>query len=257
MKDYGVIPFCIRLSGLMRARKMTAYRLAKLTGLSHAALMSIIKGTTKDPRPDNLLKIAEALDLSLGELIEGTELEPDVLPDDSCGTSPLQEPLEEAQKTSLEELVNLDQSNGLNPLRGNSLLLEPVPPNFGGSNFAVIRMPHALMAPEIRVGDWVFIDLNVPKLGSEGIDALCDKNPYLSPESLDDGTLIAAEIEVVEGTNIAVIGRKLISPDGTIRVSFNNTPVETAPRIKKLLGRVAGVTRAYIKSNREENELFA
>lgn len=256
MKDYGVIPFCVRLRGFMRERKMSAYRLAKLTGLSHAALMSIIKGITKDPRPDNLHKIAEALGLSLSELIEGTELEPDVLPDELCATSPLQEPLEEAQKTSLEGLILLDQSNGLKPLGGDSLLVEPVPPNFGGSNFAVIRMPHALMAPEIRVGDWVFIDLNVPKLDSAGIDALRDRNPYLSPESLDDGTLIAAEIEVVEDKSIAVIGRKLISPDGTVRVSFNNAPVESAPRIKKLLGRVAGITRAYIKSNREENDLF-
>lgn len=256
MEDYGAIPFCVRLRALMSARKMTAYRLAKLTGLSHAALMSIIKGITKDPRPDNLHKIAEALNLSLSELIEGTELEPDVLPDDSCVTSPLLEVPEEAQKTSLEELVHLDQSNGLRPLGRDALLVEPVPPNFGGSNFAVIRMPHALMAPEIQVGDWVFIDLNVPKLDSAGIDAICDKKPYLSSKSLDDGTLIAAEIEVVEGTSIAVIGRKLISPDGTVRVSFNNTPVESAPRIKKLLGRVAGITRAYIKSNREENDLF-
>lgn len=257
MNVFDILPFCERLNTLMNERKITAYRLAKLTGLSHAAVMSIIKGTTRDPRPDNLRKIAEALDISFNELVKGTDLAPDIFPHDPCQTYPLQEPPEEARKITLDELINLDQSNGIKPFGEGSHLTAPVPPNFGGSNFAVIRMPHALMAPEIQVGDWVFIDLNVPKMDPAGIDALCDKKPYISPESLDDGTLIAAEIEVIDGANITVIGRKFISPDGALRVSFNNAPVESAPKIKKLLGRVSGVTRAYIKSSREENELFS
>lgn len=262
MDVFSVVPFSTRLTQLMQERNLTGYRLAKLTGLSQVAIMAIAKGTTKDPRPDNLRKIADALQVPYQEMLEGTDLEPDVFTSDNDIEAPLNEPLHEAYKVTAETLAKLDVEDGFNPFHDKELLREPVPPNFGGSNFAVVRMAHALMEPEIKVGDWVFVDLNAPKLTQEDFDAVLDgrklnRTFYTHAEELDDGTLIAALVKPVGSGERAIIGRKMTAPDGSLRITFGNPPTEFSPVIKKFLGRVVGITRAYISSSREENELFA
>lgn len=262
MEVFSVIPFSTRLTQLMQERNLTGYRLAKLTGLSQVAIMAIAKGTTKAPRPDNLRKIADALQIPFQEMLEGTDLEPDVFTSSNDIEAPLNEPLQEAYKVTSETLATLDVENGFNPFHDKELLREPVPPNFGGSNFAVVRMTHTLMEPEIKVGDWVFIDLNAPKLTQEEFDAALDGRVLLKKfcthaEKLDDGTLIAALVKPVGGSERAVIGRKMTAPDGSLRMTFGNPPSELSPVIKKFLGRVVGITRAYVSSCREENELFS
>ena len=84
-----------------------------------------------------------------------------------------------------------------------------------------------------------------------------NRNFYTHVEELDDGTLIVALVKPVGSTERAIIGRKMTAPDGSLRMTFGNPPTEASPVIKKFLGRVVGITRAYVPSGREENELFS
>lgn len=50
-------------------KEISIYRLEKESGVSTGRIWRIIKGETINPSIDNLIKIADALDISLDELV--------------------------------------------------------------------------------------------------------------------------------------------------------------------------------------------
>lgn len=50
-------------------KDMSIYRLEKESGVSAGRIWRIIKGETKNPSIDNLIQIADALDVTLDELV--------------------------------------------------------------------------------------------------------------------------------------------------------------------------------------------
>lgn len=50
-------------------KAMSIYRLEKESGVSASRIWRIIRGETKNPSIDNLIKLADALNVSLDELV--------------------------------------------------------------------------------------------------------------------------------------------------------------------------------------------
>ena len=217
-------PFGPRLKKLMQERRITAYRLAKLTGLSHAALSAIVKGRAIKPRPDNLQKIASALGLTVENMVCGTNLEPK----DKSNSPTLQGVQKTAVATSLKNLKTIEEVKSKENVRKI-----PVPFNFGGSDIVAVKVRHSLMAPDIQVGDIAFISLYKQ-----------DDN-Y---KRLDDGTLIAAEFLKANKSREVTIGKKMTAPDGTVHLKFDQYE-ELSPAIERVIGRVVGISRSYIPAD--------
>ena len=55
---------------LLNKKKITRYRLCKITGISSGGLTDLLNKKVKNPRIDTLLKIAKALDLDDHEFAE-------------------------------------------------------------------------------------------------------------------------------------------------------------------------------------------
>lgn len=59
----------IFLNKVMNKKNITVYRLAKMTDISSGRMFDIVKGKTKNPRLDTIIKIAKALELDSSEFI--------------------------------------------------------------------------------------------------------------------------------------------------------------------------------------------
>ena len=55
---------------LLNKKKITRYKLCKITGISSSGLTDLLNKKVKNPRIDTLLKIAKALDLNEYEFAE-------------------------------------------------------------------------------------------------------------------------------------------------------------------------------------------
>ena len=55
---------------LLNKKKITRYKLCKITGISSGGLTDLLNKKVKNPRIDTLLKIAKALDLNEHEFAE-------------------------------------------------------------------------------------------------------------------------------------------------------------------------------------------
>ena len=55
---------------LLNKKKITRYKLCKITGISSGGLTDLLNKKVKNPRIDTLLKIAKALDLTIDEFAE-------------------------------------------------------------------------------------------------------------------------------------------------------------------------------------------
>lgn len=58
------------IAGICRERKLTYYSLARTAGLPLTTLMHIVDGSTKNPGIYTLMRICDALDLPMSELID-------------------------------------------------------------------------------------------------------------------------------------------------------------------------------------------
>ena len=217
-------PFGPRLKKLMQERRITAYRLAKLTGISHPTIIDIINGRTADPRPNSLQKIANALGLTVENVVCGTNLEPK---DKSAFKKP-QESQRTAIATQLKNLKTIEEVKSKENVKKI-----PVPFNFGGSDIIAVKVRHSLMAPDIQVGDIAFISLYK------------QEDNY---KTLDDGTLIAAEFLKANKSREVTIGKKMTAPDGTVRLKFDQYE-ELSPAIERVIGRVIGISRSYVPAD--------
>lgn len=59
----------VKIKQLMKEKKLTLYRLAKLTNITETELGKIIDGTIKDPYINTAKKIAEVLEIDIDEII--------------------------------------------------------------------------------------------------------------------------------------------------------------------------------------------
>lgn len=217
-------PFGPRLKKLIQERRITTYRLAKLTGLSHAALSAIVKGRAINLHPNNLQKIASALGLTVENMVCGTNLEPK----DKSNSPTLQGAQKTAVATSLKNLKTIEEVKSKENVRKI-----PVPFNFGGTDIVAVKVRHSLMAPDIQVGDIAFISL------------FKQDDNY---KRLDDGTLIAAEFLKANKSREVSIGKKMTAPDGTVRLKFAQYE-ELSPMIERVIGRVVGISRSYVPAD--------
>lgn len=56
-----------KINYLLNENNITAYELAKKSGLTTNAIYQLAKGTSKDVKLSTLIKVADALDISLDE----------------------------------------------------------------------------------------------------------------------------------------------------------------------------------------------
>lgn len=54
---------------ICKEKNITGYQLSKMTGISNSLLYKILREDTADPQVSTLIKIADALDVSLDELV--------------------------------------------------------------------------------------------------------------------------------------------------------------------------------------------
>ena len=57
----------LKIEGKLKEKGISVYRLSKLAGVSHQALSSLKTGKSKSPSFELMVKIADALDISLDE----------------------------------------------------------------------------------------------------------------------------------------------------------------------------------------------
>lgn len=62
--------FAIKLSKLLNERKISKYRLEKLTGLTHSTIRNIFNELNSDVRFSTIVKIAQALEIELSKLFD-------------------------------------------------------------------------------------------------------------------------------------------------------------------------------------------
>lgn len=58
-----------KIKKIMEEKNITLYRLSKITDLNESNLGKIISGKTKDPRISYVKAIADALDVSIDEIV--------------------------------------------------------------------------------------------------------------------------------------------------------------------------------------------
>lgn len=71
-----------RLSEYLKDRKISLYRLAKEAGIPVATLQNLYRGHTKSPTVSVLLKIVNALGITVAEFFDSPLFSPDVLETD-------------------------------------------------------------------------------------------------------------------------------------------------------------------------------
>ena len=54
---------------ICKEKNITGYQLSKMTGISNSLLYKILREDTADPQISTLIKIADALDVTLDELV--------------------------------------------------------------------------------------------------------------------------------------------------------------------------------------------
>lgn len=58
-----------KLKMIMKQKNMTAYKLSKESGVKESALSRILNKKTPDPQISTVIKIANALDVSIDEIV--------------------------------------------------------------------------------------------------------------------------------------------------------------------------------------------
>ncbi|SMC64292.1 helix-turn-helix domain-containing protein [Sporomusa malonica] len=69
----------MNLKNIREAKNLSQYRLAKISGVSQG-LLSSYELKKKKPGLDNLIKLATALDVTIAELIDGSDQQAATLP---------------------------------------------------------------------------------------------------------------------------------------------------------------------------------
>lgn len=242
MNSNIVIPFRKKLSDILKIKGMSPYVLAKKANMSAMSIWRILNGETKSPRPQNLEKIADALDMPVESLIKSTDCEESVdieLLSDAV-TAPKTEELQTAESIDLSLLAKADPSKQDNCF-GLFNKKIPVPADFSLGAYVCVQATDNALAPTICAGDLVYVERIVFEENSEP-----DPSDMPREEGADiaDGNLIAALIADKEKPFV-LLGEKVTDARGRVWVKRYAADPDgnTFFLVKQYLGIVAGVSR--------------
>ena len=244
MNSNIVIPFRKKLNDILKIKGMSPYVLAKKANMSAMSIWRILNGETKSPRPQNLEKIADALDMPVESLIKSTDCEESVdieLLSDAV-TAPKTEELQTAESIDLSLLAKADPSKQDNCF-GLFNKKIPVPAGFSLGAYVCVQAKDNALAPTICAGDLVYIERIVFGEGSEP-----DPSDMPREEGADiaDGNLIAALIADKEKPFV-LLGEKVTDARGRVWVKRYAADPDgnTFFLVKRYLGLVAGISREF------------
>lgn len=239
-----VIPFRRKLNDILKSKNMTPYVLAKKADLSAMSIWRILNGETKSPRPQNIEKIATALDMPVEDLIAGTDCEESVdieLLSDAV-TAPKTEELQTAESIGLNLLAKADPYKQDNCF-GLFNKKIPVPADFSLGAYVCVQARDNALAPTICAGDLVYIERIVFEEDSE-------PNPTDMPREegadIADGNLIASLIADKEKPFV-LLGEKVTDARGRVWIKRYTADPDgnTFFLVKRYLGIVAGISREF------------
>lgn len=244
MNSNIVIPFRKKLNDILKIKGMSPYVLAKKANMSAMSIWRILNGETKSPRPQNLEKIADALDMPVESLIKSTDCEESVdieLLSDAV-TAPKTEELQTAESIGLGQLAKTDP-NKLDNCFGLFNKKIPVPAGFSLGAYVCVQAKDNALAPAICAGDLVYIERIVFEKDSEP-----DPSDMPREEGADiaDGNLIAALIADKEKPFV-LLGEKVTDARGRVWVKRYAADPDgnTFFLVKRYLGLVAGISREF------------
>ena len=61
---------CLRITELLETKKMTRYKLAMNSGVTHSTLKNIMKCTVKDNMLSTIIQIADGFDMHVSEFLD-------------------------------------------------------------------------------------------------------------------------------------------------------------------------------------------
>jgi len=145
-------PLKDRLADLMRSRKIVSEaELARRSGVNQPTIHRILTGESKNPRTENLEKIARALGVSVSEMREGGNLEVrEAAPPRYCDPVPVVSWIAAGQFQ--------EASDPYQP--GDAAEWLPCPVTHGPRTFS-LRVRGISMEPDFRDGDYIFVDPDV------------------------------------------------------------------------------------------------
>ena len=244
MNSNIVIPFRKKLSDILKIKGMSPYVLAKKANMSAMSIWRILNGETKSPRPQNLEKIADALDMPVESLIKSTDCEESVdieLLSDAV-TAPKTEEVQTAESIDLSLLAKADPSKQDNCF-GLFNKKIPVPADFSLGAYVCVQATDNALAPTICAGDLVYVERIVFEENSEP-----DPSDMPREEGADiaDGNLIAALIADKEKPFV-LLGEKVTDARGRVWVKRYAADPDgnTFFLVKRYLGIVAGISREF------------
>lgn len=244
MNSNIVIPFRKKLNDILKIKGMSPYVLAKKANMSAMSIWRILNGETKSPRPQNLEKIADALDMPVESLIKSTDCEESVdieLLSDAV-TAPKTEELQTAESIDLSLLAKADPSKQDNCF-GLFNKKIPVPAGFSPGAYVCVQATDNALAPTICAGDLVYIERIVFGEGSEPDPS---DMPRAEGADIADGNLIAALIADKEKPFV-LLGEKVTDARGRVWVKRYAADPDgnTFFLVKQYLGIVAGISREF------------
>lgn len=244
MNSNIVIPFRKKLNDILKIKGMSPYVLAKKADMSAMSIWRILNGETKSPRPQNLEKIAEALDMPVESLIKSTDCEESVDIEllSVAVTAPKTEKLQTAESIDLSLLAKADPYKQDNCF-GLFNKKIPVPADFSLGAYVCVQATDNALAPTICAGDLVYIERVVFEEDSEP-----DPTDMPREEGADiaDGNLIAALIADKEKPFV-LLGEKVTDARGRVWVKRYAADPDgnTFFLVKRYLGIVAGISREF------------
>ena len=244
MNSNIVIPFRKKLSDILKIKGMSPYVLAKKANMSAMSIWRILNGETKSPRPQNLEKIADALDMPVESLIKSTDCEESVdieLLSDAV-TAPKTEELQTAESIDLSLLAKADPSKQDNCF-GLFNKKIPVPADFSLGAYVCVQATDNALAPTICAGDLVYVERIV--FGEDSEPDPTDM-PRAAGADIADGNLIAALIADKEKPFV-LLGEKVTDARGRVWVKRYAADPDgnTFFLVKRYLGIVAGISREF------------
>jgi len=171
-----------RITKARDAAKMSKADLARKTGITKQGIGKIENGETKSPTPENLLKIATAINITMEELITGNKrYTVNEHPKEYLTTSATTNISEGPSSKGLVPLISWVQAGNFCEAVdlfevGTAENWYPCPVNHSKETY-ILRVQGTSMEPEYRDGDLIFVDPHVqPNHNSDIVLRLVDSN---------------------------------------------------------------------------------
>lgn len=160
-----------RLKALREAKGLTKYRLAKLSTVSQTYIYRIERGEIQNPRRDTLQKLADALSITVAELIG------DIAP---VATWQL---VELSLKAYIPIYNEVRAGEDMEPVDYMAVTRAATPP----PTLRGYRVETLYLEPEIRPGDTVFVDTAGVPIDGDLVVAIRNSLAFLARYKADGG----------------------------------------------------------------------